>query len=110
MHILPGNLPDYLTFRHGLRKIAEVSTLHEDSKTVIKHQSKVKHHSGLYTCILNIISPSLSLWQVFFEQIVLFFEHDQTLALTCTGSEFQEAGPNTENNLFPKVFQEWQNN
>ena len=21
MHILPGNLPDYLTFRHGLRKI-----------------------------------------------------------------------------------------
>ena len=24
MHILPGNLPDYLTFRHGLRKIVEV--------------------------------------------------------------------------------------
>ena len=23
MHILPDNLPDYLTFRHGLRKIAE---------------------------------------------------------------------------------------
>ena len=24
MHILPDNLPDYLTFRHGLRKIADV--------------------------------------------------------------------------------------
>ena len=24
MHILPGNLADYLTFRHGLRKIVEV--------------------------------------------------------------------------------------
>ena len=24
MHILPGHLPDYLTFRHGLRKIVEV--------------------------------------------------------------------------------------
>ncbi len=24
MHILPGNLPDYLTFRHCLRKIVEV--------------------------------------------------------------------------------------
>ena len=24
MHILPDNLPDYLTFRHGFRTIAEV--------------------------------------------------------------------------------------
>ena len=39
MHILPDNLPDYLTFRHGLRKIAEVYILYEDSKTVIKHHS-----------------------------------------------------------------------
>ena len=24
MHILPGNLPDYFTFRHGLRKILDI--------------------------------------------------------------------------------------
>ena len=33
MHILPGNFPDYLIFRHGLRKIVEVQTLREDSKS-----------------------------------------------------------------------------
>ena len=36
MHILPGDLPDYITFRHGLSKIVVVQTLHEDSKTMKK--------------------------------------------------------------------------
>ena len=33
MHIQPGDLSDYITFRHGLSKIVGVETQHEDSKT-----------------------------------------------------------------------------
>ena len=60
MHILPGNLPDYLTFRHGLRKIVEVWTV----MMYIKYHymyicTQYPRSTCMYLCslILNMQAP-----------------------------------------------------
>ena len=76
MHILPGDLPDYITFEHGLSKIVVVQILHKDSKTVKKERKKGYASHG-FVCNLYIYTNSM------FAAPVCFYVLTILLANTC---------------------------